>query len=229
MGSRAGLQILDMEPLGIGLWKSTTKETLALSLVKLNTGHKQYDMEEKKYDLAHYPISGFMFGGEMASPRLITLQCLRLTAAAQWPVRAYMFGECIRYHPGGMELGLKHCCWLRLKFWGTRLWLVSMDFFRKLVLLWEASQKAILHNFPSPHFVSFRGSSCCLMLLRHFQTGKHMVVFKSLTYFNVLMFVKLFIPILFKSNGNLKKKIEEECMPLVFCFLPQIETLRLTL
>ena len=47
------------------------------------------------------------------------------------------------------------------------------------------------------------------MLPRHFQTGKHMVVFKSLAYFNVLMFIKLLIPVLFKINGNLKKNLTE--------------------
>ena len=64
MGSRAGHQILDMEPLGTGLWKSTTKETLALSLVKLNTGHKKYDMEEKKIwfsPLSHLRL--YVWGG----------------------------------------------------------------------------------------------------------------------------------------------------------------------
>ena len=69
------------------------KETLALSLVRLSTGHKQYDMEGKKKNMIQpiIPSQALCLVGKWPPPRPITLQCLRLTAAAQWPGRAYVW------------------------------------------------------------------------------------------------------------------------------------------
>lgn len=77
MGNRAGYKTLGIKPLAIGLLRCTSKETLAFSLVKLSTEHKQYDMGGKNCALANHPISGFTFVGKTVSP-------LGLSQASVW-------------------------------------------------------------------------------------------------------------------------------------------------